>query len=68
MARNKKRKTSGRRPPAHPKSAEIKELLDQVRKPVGPEDRKPIADIGKKKGPSQTGGSKHLERKGRTKK
>lgn len=68
MARKKRKKTPGRKPPAHPKSEEIRNLLDQVRKPVGNPDRRPIADTGKKAGRSQTGGSKHLERKGRTKK
>lgn len=68
MARNKRKKTPGRKPSAHPKSEEIRNLLDQVRKPVGNPDRKPIADTGKKTGSSRSGTSKHLERKGRTKK
>ena len=68
MARNKKKRTPGKGTPAHPKSAEIKEMLDRVRQPKGPEGRKPIADSKKKSGASQTGGGHHLERKGRTKK
>ena len=67
MAKSKKTKKPGRKP-AHPKAAEMKELLDKVRQPKGPEGRKPIEKETKKTGGSQTGGGKHLERKGRTKK
>ena len=67
MAKSKKTKQPGRKP-AHPKAAEMRELLDKVRQPKGPEGKKPIEKDTKKTGSSQTGGGKHLERKGRTKK